>query len=103
MAREYEALKLSLWKKYEHNRDAYTDAKTDFIRHWTQEARKTYGNRSYPYPEILLLDNLMCIRLPFNLTTIGFSFAVERRVEILKMIEEHMDVFISNHCSGLRQ
>ena len=27
----YETLKLSLWKKYEHNRDAYTDAKTEFI------------------------------------------------------------------------
>lgn len=45
VARDYEALKLNLWKKYEHNRDAYTDAKTDFIRHWTQEARKKYGNR----------------------------------------------------------
>ena len=45
VAREYEALKLSLWKKYEHNRDAYTEAKTDFIRHWTQEAQKVYGDR----------------------------------------------------------
>ena len=45
VAGEYEALKLGLWKKYEHNRDAYTDAKTDFIRRWTQEARKEYGNR----------------------------------------------------------
>lgn len=45
VAKEYEALKLKLWKKYEHNRDAYTDAKTDFICHWTQEARKKYGNR----------------------------------------------------------
>ena len=45
VAKEYEALKLNLWKKYEHNRDAYTDAKTDFIRRWTQEARKKYGNR----------------------------------------------------------
>ena len=35
IAREYEALKLELWKRYEHNRDAYTDAKTDFIRKWT--------------------------------------------------------------------
>ena len=44
-AKEYEALKLSLWKKYEHNRDAYTEAKTDFIRRQTQEARKMYGDR----------------------------------------------------------
>ena len=45
VAKEYEALKLKLWKKYEHNRDAYTDAKTDFIHRWTQEAQKKYGNR----------------------------------------------------------
>ena len=45
IAKEYEALKLELWKRYEHNRDAYTDAKTDFIRKWTTEARRIYGNR----------------------------------------------------------
>lgn len=31
VAKEYEALKLDLWKKFEHNRDAYTEAKTEFI------------------------------------------------------------------------
>ena len=45
VAKEYEVLKLKLWKQYEHNRDAYTDAKTDFISKWTAEARKEYGNR----------------------------------------------------------
>ena len=45
VAKEYETLKLQLWKQYEHNRDAYTDAKTDFIRKWTTEARKEYRNR----------------------------------------------------------
>lgn len=30
-AREYEKLKLNLWKKFEYNRDAYTNSKTDFI------------------------------------------------------------------------
>jgi GrpB-like predicted nucleotidyltransferase (UPF0157 family) len=44
-AKEYEALKLRLWKQYEHNRDAYTDAKTDFISERTAEARKEYGDR----------------------------------------------------------
>ena len=44
-AKEYESLKLVLWKKYEHNRDAYTAAKTDFIRKWTAEARKLYRDR----------------------------------------------------------
>ena len=42
---KYEALKLELWKRYEHNRDAYTDAKTDFIREYTEKARKKYGDR----------------------------------------------------------
>ena len=45
VAKEYETLKLRLWKQYEHNRDAYTDAKTDFISRWTAEARKEYGDR----------------------------------------------------------
>lgn len=43
VASEYEALKLSLWKKYEHNRDAYTNAKTDFIVKYTQIAKQKYG------------------------------------------------------------
>ena len=47
VAKEYEALKLNLWKRYEHDRDAYTDAKTDFISKWTIEARKEYGDRYY--------------------------------------------------------
>ena len=45
VAEEYETLKLRLWKQYEHNRDAYTDAKTDFISIWTAQARKEYGDR----------------------------------------------------------
>lgn len=45
VAKEYEKLKLKLWKQYEHNRDAYTDGKTDFITKWTIEAKKEYGNR----------------------------------------------------------
>ena len=40
VAKEYETLKLQLWRKYEHNRDAYTDAKTEFIFKWTAKARK---------------------------------------------------------------
>ena len=45
VAKEYEALKLKLWKQYEHDRDAYTDAKTAFISEWTAKARKEYGDR----------------------------------------------------------
>ena len=45
LAKEYETMKLRLWKQFEHNRDAYTDAKTGFISKWTAEARKEYGDR----------------------------------------------------------
>ena len=45
IAKEYEALKLELWKRYEHNRDAYTTAKTDFIHKWTEKAHMLYGKR----------------------------------------------------------
>ncbi|MBO4457810.1 MAG: GrpB family protein [Butyrivibrio sp.] len=45
LAKEYEQMKLELWKKYEHNRDAYTEAKSEFIRKCTEKARKEYGDR----------------------------------------------------------
>ena len=45
LAKQYEELKLSLWKKFEHDRDGYTFAKTDFITEQTDRAKKCYGNR----------------------------------------------------------
>lgn len=45
VAKDYEKLKLSLWKQYEHNRDAYTDSKTDFIKKFTKEAQRLYDRR----------------------------------------------------------
>lgn len=44
-AKEYEALKLGLWKQYEHNRDAYTDAKGSFVKEVTRRAKQLYGER----------------------------------------------------------
>lgn len=38
-AKAYEALKLSLWKPYEHDRDGYTAAKTDFVQKIMHRAR----------------------------------------------------------------
>lgn len=38
-ARAYEALKLSLWKPFEHDRDGYTDAKSEFVRGIMEKAR----------------------------------------------------------------
>ena len=40
IAREYEKLKLSLWKPYEHDRDGYTGAKTDFVKRYTEIAKE---------------------------------------------------------------
>lgn len=39
IAREYERLKLRLWKEYEHDRDAYTNAKTEFVKKYTLIAK----------------------------------------------------------------
>lgn len=44
-AKEYEAMKLGLWKKFEHDRDAYTNAKTDFVKRCTRYARERYKGR----------------------------------------------------------
>ena len=44
LAKEYEKLKISLWKKYEHNRDAYTAAKSAFIEKYTKCAKEEYGS-----------------------------------------------------------
>jgi GrpB-like predicted nucleotidyltransferase (UPF0157 family) len=40
VAKEYENLKLSLWKQYEYNRDGYTQMKTNFVRKYTQIAKE---------------------------------------------------------------
>lgn len=45
IAKTYETLKLQLWKLFEHNRDAYTEAKTEFVRKWTSEAKRVYAGR----------------------------------------------------------
>lgn len=40
IAKDYERLKLSLWKKYEHDRDGYTNAKTEFVNKYTALAKE---------------------------------------------------------------
>lgn len=39
VAKQYEQFKLSLWHEYEHDRDGYTKAKTDFIQKYTKMAK----------------------------------------------------------------
>ncbi|MCH5156872.1 MAG: GrpB family protein [Clostridiales bacterium] len=39
IAKEYETLKLKLWKNFEHDRDAYTSAKGEFVAKYTALAK----------------------------------------------------------------
>lgn len=48
VAKKYGELKQQLQKKYEHDRDGYTETKTHFIRKWTKKAREDFGNRYLP-------------------------------------------------------
>lgn len=41
-AKEYEILKLSLLPKYRHNRDGYTDAKTEFVNRIIKDAKRAF-------------------------------------------------------------
>lgn len=43
VAKEYEKLKLNLWKEYEHNRDAYTEAKGEFVKKYTRKAKENHN------------------------------------------------------------
>lgn len=45
IANEYEKLKISLWKKCEYNRDAYTELKGDFVLKYTKIAKAEYKNK----------------------------------------------------------
>ncbi|MCI8327044.1 MAG: GrpB family protein [Lachnospiraceae bacterium] len=42
VAKEYEKMKLKLWKEYEYNRDGYTEAKTEFILEYTNIAKRQF-------------------------------------------------------------
>lgn len=43
-AAEYERMKIRLWKKYEHDRDGYTNAKNSFVSQYTKLAKEIYRN-----------------------------------------------------------
>lgn len=48
VAAQYGNLKLKLGKEYEHDRDGYTAAKTEFIRRYTDTAKLEYAGRYMP-------------------------------------------------------
>ncbi|HHT7240507.1 TPA: GrpB family protein [Bacillus cereus] len=45
---EYSNLKMSLIDKYEHNRDEYTEAKTEFVNKYTKIAKTKFENKYTP-------------------------------------------------------
>jgi GrpB-like predicted nucleotidyltransferase (UPF0157 family) len=45
VAKEYGELKRKLMKQYEHNRDGYTEAKTEFVAKWSKAAKEEFGGR----------------------------------------------------------
>ncbi len=45
IAKKYERLKLTLWRQFKYDRDAYTESKTEFIKIYTQEAKRLYSGR----------------------------------------------------------
>lgn len=45
VAKEYEAMKLDLWKQFQYNRDAYTNHKTTFVNNYTKKAKELYKNK----------------------------------------------------------
>jgi GrpB-like predicted nucleotidyltransferase (UPF0157 family) len=48
VAKEYGELKLKLKDKNEHDRDGYTDAKTDFVLKYTQKAKEEFTDKYCP-------------------------------------------------------
>lgn len=48
IAEKYGELKKSLASDFKHNRDGYTEAKTEFIKKWTAEARKEFKDKYLP-------------------------------------------------------
>lgn len=45
VAKEYERLKLDLWKQHEHDRNMYTLLKGDFIKQYTQKGKLLFTGR----------------------------------------------------------
>ncbi len=48
VAKRYGKMKLALLEEYRNDRDGYTDAKADFIKEYTERARKEFNGRYKP-------------------------------------------------------
>ncbi len=100
VAKEYEALKLSLWRKFEHNRDAYTDAKTDFIKEYTAKAKKKYKNR---YANVEKTG--ICERKMITIKRLILSAATDEEMEQMLASEsdEEMKAAYAEMLNGCRK
>ena len=63
VAKEYERLKLSLWKKYEHDRDGYTAQKTEFVKKYTELAKRESRRQSLDFIPVQASDSAAVSRL----------------------------------------
>lgn len=52
VAREYGKLKLGLKEKYEHDRDGYTNAKSEFILKYTEKAKAEFKDKYNPRKDV---------------------------------------------------
>ena len=48
LAKEYGELKRKLIEQHEHDRDGYTEAKSEFVAKWTRAAKEEYGGKYTP-------------------------------------------------------
>ncbi|MDE7164798.1 MAG: GrpB family protein [Clostridiales bacterium] len=94
IAKEYEQLKLKLWKTYEHARDAYTAAKTEFVKKYTESAKQQLRKRPNfkdikSYDEFVkyywYLDELKAICKSLGLEYVG------GKIELNNIIKAYFD------------
>jgi GrpB-like predicted nucleotidyltransferase (UPF0157 family) len=58
VAKEYGELKLKLKEKYEHDRDRYTNAKTDFVLKYSEKAKEEFADKYNPRKVNIGCNNL---------------------------------------------
>ena len=66
IAGRYEKLKIGLWKQYEHDRDGYTEAKTEFIREFTCKAKIEFKSER----RFFIMENGISTENNFDITKI---------------------------------
>lgn len=108
IAGEYEKLKLSLRKRFEHDRDGYTESKTAFVREYTQKAIERYGKdtvmdnkeRIKYFLEYIVSDNLVgrvaeyvsetcTVRIGENIAPVGVDGMIQHMIAVRKTYPDY--------------